>query len=143
MKKVTYPSNKKNGQTLVEFALMIPLLLLIAVVVFDLGRAIFYYSTIHNAAREGARYGIIYPDDATGMRNTTQNYAFGMGLPLSDVAAGLGPAEIIDGFPNPTVRVTVSYSFTPATPILAWLIPSGQITLTSQATMRTETMPSP
>ena len=141
MKNVSFSSRK--GQTLVEFALMLPILLLIAVVVFDLGRAIYYYSTIHNAAREGARYGVVYPDDVSGMRNTTRNFAFGMGLALSNVTAGPGPNEIIDFFPNPTVRVTVSYSFSPATPVVAWFIPGGQITLTSQATMRTEKLPSP
>ena len=37
---------------MIEFALVIPVFMLLAVVIFDLGRAIYYYSTIHNAARE-------------------------------------------------------------------------------------------
>ena len=42
------------------------------------GRFVYYYSAIYNAAREGARYGVVQPDDVTGMRNRTVNYAFGL-----------------------------------------------------------------
>ncbi len=44
----------KHGQSLVEFAILLPVFLLIVVVIFDLGRAVYYYSVIFNAAREGA-----------------------------------------------------------------------------------------
>jgi Flp pilus assembly protein TadG len=138
--------NKKpslKGQTLVEFALLLPILLLLSVVVFDLGRAVYYYSAIHNAAREGARYGTTNPNDVFGMRNTTVNYAIGVGLNIANVTAGPGPNQIVGSFPNPTVRVSVNYSFSPATPLVANLLPGGQITLRSQATMRTEVLPSP
>jgi Flp pilus assembly protein TadG len=133
--------DSRRGQNLVEFALILPIFLLVAVVVLDLGRAVYYYSTIYNAAREGTRYGIIYPNDVSGMESTTIDYAYGAGLEVSDVTAGLGTPQVIDGFPNPTVQVSVTYSFTPVTPFVANLIPGGQITLTSEAVMRTETVP--
>lgn len=41
------------GQSLVEFAIVLPVLLLLVVMIFDLGRAVYYSSAIHNAAREG------------------------------------------------------------------------------------------
>lgn len=141
--------SKLQAQTLVEFALLLPVFLLFVIVVFDLGRAVYYYSAVHNAAREGARYGIIHPNDAPGMQSTAVNYAIGLGLADTDVSAGLGTPEIIDGFPNPTVKVTVVYCFTPATPLVDRLLPNdpfcgGQmLRLTSEAVMRTETMPSP
>ncbi len=133
----------KKGQTLVEFALLLPILLFLAVVVIDLGRAVYYYSAIHNAAREGARYGIINPTDYAGMRNTSINYAFGLGLVITDVTAEAGPSQVIDFFPNPTVRVIIDYYFYPATPLVSMLLPGGRIRLTSQALMRTEALPSP
>ena len=133
----------RQGQTLVEFALLLPVFLLIVVIVIDLGRAIYFYSTIHNAAREGARYGIIYPNDNTGMENTAVDYAFGLGLIVSDVTAGLGVPQIVDGFPNPTVKVSIEYSFTPVTPLVSNFLPGGQLTLSSEAIMRTETYPTP
>jgi Flp pilus assembly protein TadG len=147
MKK--YIRSRSHGQTLVEFALLLPVFLLFVIIVFDLGRAVYYYSALHNAAREGARYGIIYPDDVPGMKNTAVNYAIGLGLAVTDVSAGLGTPEVIDGFPNPTVKVTVVFCFTPATPLVERFLPNdpfcgGQmLRLTSEAVMRTETLPSP
>jgi len=137
-------SSMRRGQTLVEFALLIPVFILLVVVVFDLGRAIYYYSAIYNAAREGVRFGVVHPDDETGMRNTTVNYAFGLGLVGADVTyAGPGTPEPVGGFDNPTVKVRVVYSFTPVTPLVERLLPGGQLTLTSEAVMRTEVLPSP
>lgn len=49
----------RKGQALVEFALVIPLFLLLLVGLFDLGRAVFAYNTLTNAAREGARIAIV------------------------------------------------------------------------------------
>jgi Flp pilus assembly protein TadG len=43
-----------SGQNLLEFALHFLILFLILMGIFDLGRIVFYYSTMTNAAREGA-----------------------------------------------------------------------------------------
>ncbi len=57
------PSTRRHrGQALVEFALVIPLFLLMMVALFDLGRAVFAYNTLTNAAREGARLAIVNQD---------------------------------------------------------------------------------
>jgi Flp pilus assembly protein TadG len=53
-----------RGQGLVEFALIIPLFLLLLMALFDLGRAVFTYNSITNAAREGARLAIVNQDPA-------------------------------------------------------------------------------
>jgi Flp pilus assembly protein TadG len=50
---------RDRGQGLTEFALVIPIFLLIVVALFDLGRAVFAYNTLTNAAREGARIAIV------------------------------------------------------------------------------------
>src|SRR5262245_66007510 len=53
------PRRRARGQGLTEFALVIPVFLLIVVALFDLGRAVFSYNTLTNAAREGARFAIV------------------------------------------------------------------------------------
>jgi len=57
----------ESGQELVEYALVFPLLFLLLFGLLEVGLIAFSYNTITNGAREGARYGIIYPDDAAGI----------------------------------------------------------------------------
>jgi Flp pilus assembly protein TadG len=155
MKTIKYSLSR--GQTLVEFALILPAFLLLAVVLFDFGRGVYYYSAIHNAAREGARYGAANPmyasgtvsADAAGMRARVKNYAVGLGLNDANITfANLDPSsyESAAGFSNPTVRVSVTFDFYPATPFVTQIIcacSSGFLTLNSDAIMRTEWIPSP
>lgn len=58
----------EGGQSLVEFALVLPVLLLIITGIFDLGRAVWQENTLAYAAREGTRFAIVhgsgYPDPA-------------------------------------------------------------------------------
>ena len=51
-----------RGQSLVEFALVLPVLLLILMVALDFGRAFFAWVGITNASRAGAAYAASWPD---------------------------------------------------------------------------------
>jgi Flp pilus assembly protein TadG len=64
-----------RGQSLVEAAIVVPLLLLLFAGVVELGRAFYDYIVITNAAREGARYGSLYPHYCTGIQNAVKNEA--------------------------------------------------------------------
>jgi len=57
-KNRTHPTlpQRSRGQALIEFALVLPLLLLLIVGAMDLGRMFFAKIVITNAAREGANY---------------------------------------------------------------------------------------
>ena len=44
-----------SGQSLVEFALILPVLILMLIGTFDLGRVVWANDTVSNAAREAAR----------------------------------------------------------------------------------------
>jgi hypothetical protein len=52
---------KQTAQSLIEFALLLPILFLFIMGLFDIGRAIFYYSALNTAAREGTRFAIVQP----------------------------------------------------------------------------------
>lgn len=67
-KKVKY-TNRERAQTMVEFALVFPIILLITYGIIEVGRAVFIYSAVTSAAREGARYG-----SAAGDVNSTTKY---------------------------------------------------------------------
>ena len=49
----------ERGQGLVEFALVFPVFILLLFGILDLGRAVYAYNTIGDAAREGARVAIV------------------------------------------------------------------------------------
>jgi TadE-like protein len=53
------------GQSLVEFALVLPLFLAILIGMVDIGRAIWANNVIANAAREAARYAIVHGGTST------------------------------------------------------------------------------
>jgi Flp pilus assembly protein TadG len=49
----------ESGQGLTEFALVFPIIVLLIMGIFDLGRAVYAYNALSNAAREGARVGSV------------------------------------------------------------------------------------
>jgi Flp pilus assembly protein TadG len=60
----------ERGASVVEAAVVTPLLLFILLGAIDLGRAYFTYLTIIDAAREGARYGAAHYEDPTRVADT-------------------------------------------------------------------------
>ncbi len=124
-----------RGQGLVEFALVLPLLVLIIFGVLDLGRAFYSLIAITNAAREGARYGAYHADDMTGVITATRREAIGSGIDLSSSPINVTCPDYIDpvgmcdrGEP---ITVSVRYDFEL---VLGWLLPSP-IQMTREASM--------
>lgn len=68
------PQRSDRGQGLVEFALILTLLLLFIMGILDFGRAFLLYTSLFNAAREGARWGAVHPWDPDGIINRTLQY---------------------------------------------------------------------
>ena len=69
-RKMPVPGKRSlAGQSLAEFAITLPVLLLLLLGVLDLGRLFFAYIAVNNAAREGARYGAEFPYDTAGIIN--------------------------------------------------------------------------
>ena len=141
-------ANKENnsGQTLIEFALIIPVFLLLVFGLLDLGRAVYYYSAIHNAAREGARYSIVHYDrnpvsfsiaQKNAIRNVVQEKAVAVGLLISDITVDLRYYSSNDKY---TSEVCVNdYPFSPITPLIADVLGAGgNILMSSCSEMQME-----
>jgi Flp pilus assembly protein TadG len=85
-KEVIRKANLSKGQSLVEFALLLPILVLIIFGVLELGRAFFAFIAITNAAREGARTFTFRPD-VTTLTNINNAVNFEIGTsPLVDTS---------------------------------------------------------
>jgi Flp pilus assembly protein TadG len=127
-----------RGQSLVEFALIFPILILVIVAVFDVGRLVFAYNTITNAAREATRFGIVDQTD-TLIKAEAVSQSTSLGIPAANVVVDFcNPITSVCTTTRPTnldalVRVRVSYSWTAITPIIGNLI--GPKTITADSRM--------
>ena len=67
---------RKRGQGLVEFAMVLPLLLLVFVGIAEFGRIFAIYANLFNAAREGARVGVVPPSQKTAIEAKVRETIF-------------------------------------------------------------------
>lgn len=84
----------EEGTSILEAALVLPVLLLMLVVAVDLGRAYYVAIEVASAAHAGALYGAQYPTDTNGMVAASKLDAFD--VPTLSAAATYG-CECSDG----------------------------------------------
>lgn len=60
---------REHGQAIIEFALVVPVLILIMLGILDLSRMYQTSIVVTNASREGARWGATHPKDTTNIIN--------------------------------------------------------------------------
>jgi Flp pilus assembly protein TadG len=105
----------QHGAAAIEFALLLPLLLLLLIGSIDMSLALYDKSVITNASREGARAGIVARNPQISeaeIRQVVQAYTQSTLLNLG--AGNAAPTVSIEkGLlgTNPTLRVSVSYTF--------------------------------
>ncbi len=120
-----------QGQGLVEFALLLPVLLLILLGTIEWGRIFFIYVNINNAAREGTRYGMVHPTDQNGITNhVTDRLALVSPSDLLmnisyDNGPGTSPISVNQVTTSARVIVTLRYTIQPLTPLMSPFIPGG------------------
>jgi Flp pilus assembly protein TadG len=132
----------ERGTAAVEFALVLPLLLMLVLGAIDWGWYFFIREVTINAAREGARVGSVNAVDAAGAmadaHAAATGYLDGLGLTGGTVTE-TAPTVIVGTATLETVRVNVSYpvgSLTGFTlPGFSSLVPA---TITATAQMRRE-----
>lgn len=146
----------RDGQSLVEFALVLPLILLLIMGVVDFGRGIFAFNEVSNAAREGGRTGIVN-QTLTDIRSRAAAQAIALGIPTSPPAScpvlggpPTGPAGICiailepDGTVGPCsatpeigcmVVVSVKTTFMALTPIIGNLMGPRPLSSTTRQTI--------
>jgi TadE-like protein len=139
MNLATRKSNRAQG--MIEFAIILPVLLLMLMLIFDVGRSIYAYSVIHNAAREGARFGIIHPTDPCldpppPMVETVVTKVRHLASGLDNTSFTVTCPTAVPG----TFEVEVRYTFSAATPLLGQLLgnSTNQIELVGHSIMYIE-----
>lgn len=121
-----------RGQSLVEFAFISFLLFMLLLGIIEMGRFLFTYSVISNAAQEGSRYGIVRPRDVYNVSAAATARAQGTQVPTQIVVSDFN-CNVIDktrekvfGIPVNEVQVAVWYDEGDGTPRVPNASPTTQ-----------------
>ena len=125
---------RESGSALVEVALILPIILVLAMGMLDFGRAFHTKSLLDQAAREGCRLAVVTAPDVTLVQGRVTSIL---------ATGGITPGAITVTGPDPSrmVTVTVNATFTFATPgVFAFVGASygNTLSMAGQATMRFE-----
>lgn len=119
-------NKRQRGVAIVEFALMLPFLLLLTFITTEFGRAIWQYNTLAKSVRDSARYlSLQTPGDTAAIATARNLTVYGKPNP-TDADSPLAPGLSTTHVPDPTwvpagsepvintVTIRISgYTFTP------------------------------
>jgi hypothetical protein len=120
-------TRRQRGQNLIEFAIVLPVFLLLVLAILDFGRVVYASHVVTNCAREAARFGKAHPGDPAAIISVAEQTAVGLDRSLI-IASVSYPTES-------TLRVDVDYDFRLITPLIAGVIGQDSIMLHGVSTM--------
>jgi Flp pilus assembly protein TadG len=144
----TLKRKPSRGQSLAEFALILPVMLLIIFGMIDMGRAVFMFNTLSESARHANRLAIV-DQRLTEIRNRAIAAGPGLGLTAADIDVCFKTYDstqrncaqpntdrcVASGAPYQREHclaiVTTRKAFTPMTPIISTIVPTITLTSTS------------
>ncbi|SEM94146.1 TadE-like protein [Mesobacillus persicus] len=119
----------EKGQSLVEFALVVPILALLLFGIVDFGRIFHAYLTIDHAGREAARAASIGKS-----KTEVELVAVKSG---SSINLTIGDVVVVPGASGSDAKITITYPIAPITPIIGTFFSEGFI-LIDTTVMRVE-----
>ena len=140
-----------RGQSLIEFGMALPLLLLIILGLIETSRLVYTYSAVTTASREGARYGfslgvngmgVPHYQDCNGIREAAMALTSIAGIDEAGIVISFdsGPGTaVISSCPLPSaetgtrILVKVTTSYKPIVPLVD--LPPIEVTSTSKRTL--------
>lgn len=132
MDKIRRHIQNNRGQSMVEFALILPILLLLVLGIIEFGRVFNQTLIVTAAAREGARSAAVGNSD-TIARNTALSFIPPANQDTATVA--VSPSVRTAG---QSVTVVVTNRVQIFTPLISVFFPSNPVVVTGSAVMRVE-----
>lgn len=123
-----------KGQSMVEMAIILPVLLLILFSIFEFGRILGAYMLIHDLARDGVRYGVVGMSDQSIKDHIMEHDSF---LSISSDDINITPSIRSLGS---ALTVGIDYEIEIITPIISSIVPNP-INLRAEYVMRVEKLP--
>ncbi len=125
--------SRSRGQTVVEFALILPALVILLLFALDFGRAFLGWVSLNNAARVGANYAAMHPNDwNNGTEYADLMAANVSGINCTQTNAGAAPIFGPNKTPGELVRVNLNCSFKILTPVISAVV-GGTVNVSSSA----------
>ncbi len=135
----------RRGQAVVEFALVLPLVLIMVISVFEFARAWNIQQVLTDAAREGARVAVV--GNGAGESESEIKAKVETAIDNALFVAGIDPENakpyglngMRGGRGNPaTVQIELPYRFSFLGPLMGWTIGKSSLTLRTSISMRNE-----
>jgi len=132
-------NHAEKGQSLVELALTLLIILTLLAGAVDLGSAFFSYVAIRDAAQEGALYGSLYPTDTNGIYYRVRQSSSAP-VDLSDISiVTVPPPSTPQGACRPLsgsnpITVTVRYNYELSMPFIGAILGTDKIPLSASVT---------
>ena len=136
----------EKGSELIEFALVAPVLILLLAGIFDFGMMFRTFEAVTNAAREGARVGVLPGYANADVQTRVNDYLMVSGLtgPRTVTVSAIPQATGVGTFTARSVEVIYTYQFVVLGPIGSAFGGSfGTIPLRAVSVMRTEAAAAP
>lgn len=138
IKRILNRLKRRDGQSLVETAIVLPVLLMLFCGIADFGWIMANTLITENGSREGARFGTVVAtaaDCSSQVRSRVISVTPGYSHPGISVSTTLtNPSDPSKG----DVRVTVHYTFPLLTPIAQIVLGSQEYTANSTCIMKAE-----
>lgn len=123
-----------KGQSLVEFSILLPALLLLLMGILEFGLILNSYLTINNLAREGARLGIV---SASNIEISELINNISPNLDKTKLIINITPLEEGSRKSGDTIKVEVIYNYQVIIPIISNIL-NNVVVLKAQTSMRIE-----
>lgn len=135
MRKLFANHNAQKGQSLTEMAISMVILLVLVAGVFDVGRAIFTYLSMRDAAQEGAAYASIEPTNCAEIINrASANLEDFTSIQVMLNGTPCASADSMDACAGHEARVTIQLNFPMTMPFIGAIIGTQNINLRATAT---------
>ena len=152
MKRFLHPLGKRlrdaDGQSLIEAAIITPLLLLLTIGIFEFGAMFYAFMSLQNGVGQATRFAITGSTVAGGSRVDSVKAAMRATTPTLTIPDSAftfshlpsGGSAFVSGIggPGEVEKVTINYTWTFFTPLMRPFFPSGRMTMTVDSTMKNE-----
>lgn len=121
-----------KGEVTLEFALTLPSIVFVTLWFFELTMAVYTYTVLSDAAKEGVRYAVVHgalsPSPSgpvcpcSAVENVVRSYAQISFHDVSGMAVTVTYPDLTLNLPSSLVKVTVTYTYVPFLN-LPWIVP--------------------